>query len=394
MAEYPGMTLTIAGIEMIAESQVAGAVLTITKVNIGDGQLPEGANIQDMKNVISVKLAAPFSAFKNSGNGKIHVEFAVSNANLEKGFFAREIGIMAKLGEDGTEKLYAYSNAGNKCDWIPDKNTPVDSQVIDCELIIGNAPNVTVMVSDESMVSVKMMNEHIADSEAHQNMMTTHNKDLHAHPNRLRPGLKRSTVYAVGDIAFHDGLPSWAYLECTQAGTTAETEPDFQNGGGKSVTDGTVVWRVKDSRCPYTLGQFVCKLGWPKDYEYLLLCDGSTISQTNYPELCAVLGGTQLPNLIGRTLQGNSVGGEYKAPGLPNITAYIGRTETVGSVKPGGACWSSYPLQDYTWSDTQFTGDSLQYVHFSAALSNPIYGASATVQPPAYTTRIYICYAG
>lgn len=246
MAEYPGMTLTIAGIEMIAESQVTGAVLTITKVNIGDGQLPERANIQDMENVISAKLAAPFSAFKNSGNGKIHVEFAVSNANLEKGFFAREIGIMAKLGEDGTEKLYAYSNAGNKCDWIPDKNTPVDSQVIDCELIIGNAPNVTVIVSDESMVSVKMMNEHIADSDAHPNMMTIHNKNLHAHlnmmtahnkdlyahPNRLRPGLKRSTAYAVGDIAFHDSLPSWAYLECAQAGTTANTEPVF--GGGVS----------------------------------------------------------------------------------------------------------------------------------------------------------------
>lgn len=42
---------------------------------------------------------------------------------------------------------------------------------------------------------------------------------------------KNSTAYAVGDIAFSPQLPSWAYLECTQAGTTAETEPYFQNGG-------------------------------------------------------------------------------------------------------------------------------------------------------------------
>lgn len=177
--------------------------------------------------------------------------------------------------------------------------------------------------------------------------------------------------------------------------------PDSWNNGkyrtcirGGSVTDGTVVWRVKDSRCPYTLGQFVCKLGTPKPYEYLLLCDGSTISAANYPELCAVLGGTQLPNLIGRVLQGDSVGGTYKAPGLPNIAAYIGKTEADSSGLPSGACWNSYVQPNYTWADQSYNGDSLQYVHFSAALFNPIYGASATVQPPAYSTRIYICYAG
>lgn len=246
MAEYPGLTLTAAGIEMIAESQVTESVLTIVKAKIGDGQLPDGTDIQGMTDVISEKLAVPFSAYKNFGNGEIHVEFAVSNAGVESGFFAREIGITAKLGEDGTEKLYAYSNAGNKCDWIPDKNTPIDSQVIDCEFVIGNAPNVKVVVSDEAIVSVKMMNEHIADSDAHPNMLSVHNadtaahppafsahnKDAHAHPNRLRPGLQRSTAYEVGDIAFHDDLPSWAYLECVTAGTTADTEPTF--GGGQT----------------------------------------------------------------------------------------------------------------------------------------------------------------
>ena len=51
--------------------------------------------------------------------------------------------------------------------------------------------------------------------------------------NRLRPGLARNKTYAVGDICFHDSLPSYAYLECITAGTTAETEQDF---GGQSPT--------------------------------------------------------------------------------------------------------------------------------------------------------------
>ena len=48
--------------------------------------------------------------------------------------------------------------------------------------------------------------------------------------NRLRPGLARNKTYSVGDICFHDSLPSYAYLECITAGTTAETEPSFVGG--------------------------------------------------------------------------------------------------------------------------------------------------------------------
>lgn len=174
--------------------------------------------------------------------------------------------------------------------------------------------------------------------------------------------------------------------------------------GGKSVTDGTVVWRVKDSRCPYSLGQFVAKMGEPKEYEYLLLCDGSTISAENYPELCAVLGGTQLPNLVGRVLQGDSVGGEYKEAGLPNIT---------GSITPYTLTSADVFVAFNSFSDDNgaIYGDeyshyasksaasiiSQQYnktLKFDASRSSTCYGKCNTVQPPAYTTRIYICYAG
>ena len=39
--------------------------------------------------------------------------------------------------------------------------------------------------------------------------------------------LARNKAYSVGDIAYSPNLPSWAYLECTTAGTTGATEPDF-----------------------------------------------------------------------------------------------------------------------------------------------------------------------
>lgn len=49
--------------------------------------------------------------------------------------------------------------------------------------------------------------------------------------------LQRGKTYAVGDIAYHKALPSWARLECVKAGMTAATLPDkiehaAENGGG------------------------------------------------------------------------------------------------------------------------------------------------------------------
>lgn len=38
---------------------------------------------------------------------------------------------------------------------------------------------------------------------------------------------KATTQYQVGDIAYSPNLPSWARLECVQAGTTSIEEPDW-----------------------------------------------------------------------------------------------------------------------------------------------------------------------
>ena len=128
----------------------------------------------------------------------------------------------------------------------------------------------------------------------------------------------------------------------------------------------------------------------PKDYEYLLLCDGSTISEENYPELVAVLGGTQLPNLIDRFLQGSAIAGTYKEAGLPNIEGSFKMTRVNASYISTGAFSD---IGNETNSDYN-TGDKGITVYFNASKSNSIYGKSNTVQPPAFTTKIYICYAG
>lgn len=165
---------------------------------------------------------------------------------------------------------------------------------------------------------------------------------------------------------------------------------------GGRVADGTVVWKIKDVRCPYSLGEFVFKMNEPKDYEYLLLCDGSTISEENYPELVEILGGTQLPNLIDRFLQGAATAGTYKEAGLPNISGVI-KNNLVSRTQASytGAFQGSTTASQFTETGAGDvypvgTHDAI----FNASKSNSIYGNSTIVQPPAYTAKIYICYAG
>ena len=146
---------------------------------------------------------------------------------------------------------------------------------------------------------------------------------------------------------------------------------------------------------------------YPPDYEHLLLCNGQTISADNYPELVAALGSNVLPNLNGRILQGAETAGKYKEAGLPNITGSmemalgyykqeqnmpypIGAT-SVSGVFATTSKWGRIFKREFVSEqlDSEFVYSAGQ---FDASLSNPIYGKSNTVQPPAYTVRYYICY--
>lgn len=148
---------------------------------------------------------------------------------------------------------------------------------------------------------------------------------------------------------------------------------------------------VRDMRCKYRTGQIVPLWGTPAEYDYLLLCDGSQISAELYPELVAVLGGSTLPDLIGRFLEGAGSAGEYKEAGLPNIEGtfdayYIRDPESSGMFSVTKLADDNVPNVYYYGSKNRYTAD--------ASRSNPIYGSSTTVQPKSMTVKYYICYAG
>lgn len=117
-----------------------------------------------------------------------------------------------------------------------------------------------------------------------------------------------------------------------------------------------------------------------------LECNGQTISQTAYPELFALLGG-RVPDLRGRVAWGDAVPGRNIEAGLPNITGDM-YFEADNFFSENGAL--SARTQAKVGYQRSGSGTMMDGIIFDASRSNPCYGRSQTVQPPAYTVRFLV----
>ena len=187
MAKYPAVITTMAGTNTIAEANASKQALIFTKIVIGAGDMP--ASIPRATALTDKRLELAITKSVKTGDGQFMVQGLLSNKNLEAGFYAREIGLMAKAGENGQEVLFSYTNGGNYVDYIPDKNTPMDSYTFTITTVIGNAEKVQAIISDNGVASVHDLEAHNTDPGAHggllqnvKNQLSTHNTDISSHP--------------------------------------------------------------------------------------------------------------------------------------------------------------------------------------------------------------------
>lgn len=347
MAQFQNMIITRAGLDMIAQSQ-AGGTLIFTKGKLGDGQIGD-QSIPDLTDLINAKMSVGLSSVTAKSDGHVEVKFIVDNVNLDIGFFVREVGIFAKVNEEGVEKLYGYANAGNYTNYLSDKTVPIDSIITKIDLVVGNASDVA-FTTDKSIIYVTL--------EDVENAFNIHNEDKEAHPNdfnlkgftigkdkviaakkgdlltllagkgiNLLSDIKNKIITIVGksknawnpkeeiiagDIRYtEDGNgPSWAYLLCKTKGTTGTVEPILAANAavGQEINDGSVVWTVQNIR-PTALDSYPV---------------GSIYMSVNSTSPADLFGGTWKAMPAGRVLlaqgtsewgvkyQAGSTGGEHK----------------------------------------------------------------------------------
>ena len=403
MAQFPLLKLTRTGQEMTGMSQ-GGGKLTFVRVELGDGELKEGDSIETLTALKHGVMQLPLQGYQSEGNGKARLRFIVDNSALAAGFINREIGVFAKI-ENGAEQLYAYTNAGNYADWIPSKETPIDGDIVDLHIVIGNAPNVVIETSNGAYAAKIDIEEHNKAPDAHADL-----RALIA--NAGIAILQRSRAYQVGDIAYHKALPSWARLECVKAGTTGATLPiqieQMVQNGGVMLTDGSVVWIIDDLRDGTPVGAVRGSLYLPAGY---VKANGATVQRGDYPRLVALADRHSLwtddvtanaglfgrgdgaatfvlPNWTDRMVQlaGDSAGATVAA-GLPNITGEFSSAYAGGWIgtydSPKGSLTKVNDYSPRLGESNNAPSSYGTHYRFDASKSSSVYGASSTVQPPA-----------
>ena len=174
-----------------------------------------------------------------------------------------------------------------------------------------------------------------------------------------------------------------------------------------NIQDGTAKFRVRDKgtdRVPTGIVEFFAGSKAPKGW---LVCDGSAVSRTDYDELFEVIGTTygegdgsttfNLPNLIDRFAEGGKSVGTKKEAGLPNITGSAEEHCLTNCPQDSSQQYAdgalSWEIAKHITGNSDGVSSPKNYgLHFDASKSNPIYGASDTVQPPALVLLPIIKY--
>ena len=93
---------------------------------------------------------------------------------------------------------------------------------------LGNDPNFATTIANQIGKKANQSDLETVSTKVDKKAEQTDLESTASFVNRLQ----RKKAYKVGDIVYSSKLPSWAYLECTQAGTTAATEPNMSTVSG------------------------------------------------------------------------------------------------------------------------------------------------------------------
>ena len=248
---------------------------------------------------------------------------------------------------------------------------------------LGNDPNFATTVSNQIGKKANRTDLAAVSTKVDKKANQTDLDETVSFTNRLQ----RKKAYKVGDIVYSSKLPSWAHLECTQAGTTGNTEPNLSTISMQEITDGSAKFRVVDRRLKAMIDIL---------YPIGIVVTTATDDALKPGEADGLATWEEIAQ--DRVLQGTSNGaGQTIESGLPNITGKVwlrplDNGDGITWDKENGA-FITKVVEDPNDSSGAIAkgsgGKPFGSINLDASKSNNIYGNSSTVQPPAYKVHFW-----
>lgn len=167
MADFKGGVLTDLGKALAAKVEAGKCKLQFTKMKVGDGS---PSAIEQITDLASPKKVLDLSSVTPYDKGNCDVEAVITNADLDKGFYLKEIGLFATDPDVG-EILYCVATAGD-ADYIQAKGgATVLSVAIHMTIAINSVDDVVTDVDIKGLVTAADLKAHDASETAHENLL-------------------------------------------------------------------------------------------------------------------------------------------------------------------------------------------------------------------------------
>lgn len=167
MADFKGGVLTSLGKTLAAKVEAGKCKLQFTKMKVGDGT---PSSIEQMTDLAGPKKILDISAVTPDSGGQCDVESVLINADLEKGFYLKEIGLFAN-DPDAGEILYCVATA-NDSDYIQAKGgATVLSIALHMTIAIKSVDDVVTDVDTKGLITASDLDNHDKSETAHVNRL-------------------------------------------------------------------------------------------------------------------------------------------------------------------------------------------------------------------------------
>lgn len=222
---------------------MAGEGIKFTTIQLGNGTI--SGPISAMTALVSAVVTID-AAVKNNAEQYADVSGHFSNAELEEGFYWREIGVFAADPDYPNDRshdiLYCYQNAYDTADFIPVASVETVEKNITVPIIVGDASTVScTLSSSQVLVSEADLEAHDKDANAHNALFEKINKELEKKQDTITAkGILKGGQDAKGNLTVTKATPGVDYQQPTQVLTESnamaltDTVPFFSGADGQN----------------------------------------------------------------------------------------------------------------------------------------------------------------